>query len=72
MSGRICHCCGDPANKFLNGIPLCEDCWDELKNGIIKDQNITFFGGGICTPEDDSSPGNQNAIREYEDRFDDK
>lgn len=65
-SGARCYACGDPADKRFNGKPVCEDCYDELKYGKIKNQNINFIGGRAAVMEDDGGPWQQNAVREME------
>jgi hypothetical protein len=39
-----CECCNAPANRYdINGIPLCDECWEDLKietaiiQGTLKD-----------------------------------
>lgn len=62
-----CYACGDPAvRKRFHGKPVCGDCLAELERGVVKNQNINFFGGR-GTMEDDSGPWGQNAIRCLED-----
>ena len=63
-----CDACGDFAKMKHNGRRLCQECFDELALGKIKNQNISMFGGR-CTGlhEGEESPWQSNAIRNMED-----
>lgn len=62
---KLCKACGDPATRILNDGYYCDECYDELKNGIISNQNVSMFGGSPASP-DDISPWQENAIRHME------
>lgn len=73
-----CDACGDPAGIREVGpvdIPLrwkgrvlCQECYDELALGKVKNQNVNLFGGRQTRPHDlDESPYQANAIRNMED-----
>lgn len=64
---RLCDACGlDEVRTKLRGREYCQACFNELKYGLIINQNISFLGGGRATKEDDSGPWQQNAIRDLE------
>lgn len=63
-----CHACGEQSpERFLYKNELyCKTCRDELRDGKVKNQNVSFFGGG-AGGRDDISPWQENAIRNLED-----
>ena len=66
-----CFACGEILDRTdphgsVGVKPYCVDCYDEVVHGKIRNQNITFFGGGVAT-EDDIGPWQENAIRALED-----
>lgn len=63
-----CQCCGDFAEAFGKGLkPLCHDCWLEVEEGVIKNQNTNLGGGNPRGHDDDDSPGWENCVRAIED-----
>ena len=65
-----CFACGDRANKRIkDGRPACDDCYAEIELGRVgRIHNINFgFGGRRGGPLEDSSPYQDNAIRDMED-----
>jgi len=66
-TGLCCYACGDMARKQFENRPVCQECFDELAHGKIKNQNIHFLGGGRYGPlDEDGGPWQQNAVREME------
>lgn len=73
---KVCFYCGEiltepryVTTKNGENDLACEDCFLELTQGIIKNQNVNFFPqGGRGWKED--SPYQQNAIKDLENRFD--
>jgi formylmethanofuran dehydrogenase subunit E len=65
-----CYACGDPAKAEFETKPVCPDCYDELKHGVIKNVNIHLFGGRSAVFHwDEENPGFENAIKALEDGF---
>lgn len=66
-----CYACGDTYGTAYLTVAsgdtrlVCRECYAELRFGIIKNQNINFFGGR-GTQEDDGGPWQQNAARALE------
>ena len=62
----FCDCCGELLPWFRGNIvylgTMCEDCKNELKFGIIRNQN-TQLGQGTPWWTHDPSPWQENAIR---------
>ena len=62
-----CHCRDVVEGRLRHkGGPCCQECFEELVHGIIKDIPVHFIGGIAATMEDDSGPWQQNAIRVME------
>ena len=66
--GGPCHACKDVVGKLheYEGKLYCRICRNELRDGTVTNQNVTFFGGG-SGGRDDISPWQENAIRNLED-----
>ena len=63
---KQCYACKDMATKTHRGRNVCVDCFEELQNGKIVNQNVNFFGGRAGPMEDDGGPWQQNAVRDME------
>lgn len=64
---KECYACGDVARHRFQGKSVCKECLDELKDGVVVNQNIHFFGGTPATMNDDAGPWQENAVRCMED-----
>lgn len=63
-----CQCCGDQATNIgakLN--PLCEDCYLELEQSVVRNQNVNLGGGNPRGIEDEDTPGWHDCVRALED-----
>jgi hypothetical protein len=65
----ICPHCGDWHTDKSKAHHACADCAAELRDGTIPPAEVITHsrGGGSYGPTDDSSPGNDDAIRALED-----
>lgn len=63
-----CHACKESTieRHEYKGKLYCKMCRDELRDGKVTNQNVTFSGGG-SGGRDDISPWQENAIRNLED-----
>jgi len=64
--GTFCYACGDPAVAVHGKREVCKDCYNELAEGKIANQNVNFFGGRATPMEDDGGPWQQNAVKDME------
>jgi hypothetical protein len=69
-SAAKCYACGDIAQSEFESKPVCHDCYQELRHGVIKNVNIHLFGGraGVFH-EDEEDPGFENGVKALEDWF---
>jgi len=80
----LCRACGDRLSDDLKSrakwldfrggdqlvegeLRFCRECADEIFRNKIQNNNLSSFGGR-SGPRDDASPGQENAIRNLEER----
>jgi superfamily II helicase len=64
-----CYACGDKSNAVWQDKAVCQECYDELRFGVVRVRNSNFFGGLKNRREDEAGPGWDNMIRAMEDRY---
>lgn len=64
---EVCFSCHDSCSRIFihKGRFRCLTCYNELAKGIVKNQNMTFFGGSNGGGGD-PSPWQENAVRALE------
>ena len=67
---KPCIYCGDLATKHKSVLPMCDDCYGEITDGKIPMVRAETYPSGAGSPmepnDDDSSPWQDNAIRDME------
>ena len=67
----VCSACGDPATKGHVKRLLCDECYGEIVFGTISTERAKIDCSSLGCPlepnDDDSSPWQDNAIRQLED-----